>query len=92
MLDQMKLMVCLVAYNQLDNFINNRRKNADQFKNIFKHNEKLITQEEIGSSSWFGFSLIANGKDYNSGALLEGIRGFGFDDQLLRVILLKTRL
>ena len=69
-----------IQLNKLDNFINNRRKNADQFKNIFKHNEKLITQEEIGSTRWFGFSLIANGKDYNSGALLRRkLEDLGFE-------------
>ena len=42
--------------------------------------QKIITQEEIGSSSWFGFSLIANGKDYNSGALLRRrLEDLGFD-------------
>lgn len=45
---------------KLPKFIDVRRKNAEIFCNLFKNNEKYIIQEEIGISSWFGFSIILN--------------------------------
>ena len=43
---------------KLPEFINERRKNATLFKSILKNNVNILIQEEIGSSSWFGFSLV----------------------------------
>ena len=41
-----------------DNFIKARRENARYFVDLFKDNPLLYIQEEVGESSWFGFSLI----------------------------------
>ncbi len=43
---------------KLPQFISERRKNALFFKKLFDNNDFFITQKEIGTSSWFGFSLI----------------------------------
>ncbi len=43
---------------KLPDFIEVRRKNAALFQDIFKDNPYFYIQEEIGDSSWFGFSLI----------------------------------
>lgn len=39
-------------------FINQRRKNAELFINLFSDDKRFLIQKEIGESSWFGFSLI----------------------------------
>ena len=43
---------------KLDGFINQRRKNAEHFINLFKDDNRFIIQKELGESSWFGFSFI----------------------------------
>lgn len=49
-----------IQLKKLNNFILERRKNANFFKDkiVKKYNDKIIFQEEIGESSWFGFSMI----------------------------------
>ena len=43
---------------KLPKFINIRKRNAELFKKLMFNHEHLLMQEEIGSSSWFAFSLI----------------------------------
>ena len=43
---------------KLPSFIEERRKNAKYFTELFKDIEHFIIQKEIGDSSWFGFSFI----------------------------------
>ncbi|KAA6224832.1 MULTISPECIES: DegT/DnrJ/EryC1/StrS family aminotransferase [unclassified Campylobacter] len=43
---------------KLPKFIEERRKNAKLFCELFKDNKNFLIQEEIGKSSWFGFSFI----------------------------------
>ncbi len=43
---------------KLPSFIENRRKNAELFVELFKDHPDFIIQKEISNSSWFGFSLI----------------------------------
>ena len=45
---------------KLSKLIEMRRKNASYFQQLFKNNDKIIIQKEIGQSSWFGFSIIIN--------------------------------
>ena len=45
---------------KLPNFIKNRRENAETFINLFNNHPFIDIQEEIGESSWFGFTLILN--------------------------------
>ena len=43
---------------KLPDFIETRRKNAELFQSLFASHPHLSIQQETGSSSWFGFSLI----------------------------------
>lgn len=43
---------------KLPNFLKHRRENAELFSKYFANHPDFIMQKEIGSSSWFGFSLI----------------------------------
>ncbi len=43
---------------KLPRFISERRANAVTFKKEFNDHPWLMTQKEIGKSSWFGFSLV----------------------------------
>lgn len=43
---------------KLSTFIENRRKNAKLFIELFENHPDFMIQKEISKSSWFGFSLI----------------------------------
>ena len=45
---------------KLPNFLETRRKNAEIFCKLFKGSSNYQIQDEIGNSSWFGFSIILN--------------------------------
>ena len=52
-----------VQLKKIDNNINQRRANAQHFKNIFSSlGDDIIIQDEVGESSWFGFSIILRNK------------------------------
>ena len=51
-----------VQLRKISNFIDNRRENAKFFNELFKSNENIIIQKEIGKSSWFGFSIVLKNK------------------------------
>jgi CDP-6-deoxy-D-xylo-4-hexulose-3-dehydrase len=43
---------------KLSGFIHERRLNAEYFISLFSNHPYIQIQKEIGSSSWFGFSLV----------------------------------
>ena len=43
---------------KLPKFLEQRRKNAKLFVELFENHPNFIIQKDIGNSSWFGFSLI----------------------------------
>lgn len=43
---------------KLPSFLEQRRKNARLFVELFKNHNDFMIQKDIGNSSWFGFSLI----------------------------------
>ena len=43
---------------KLPGFLAQRRNNAEYFKELFSNHPYVAIQQEIGSSSWFGFSMI----------------------------------
>jgi CDP-6-deoxy-D-xylo-4-hexulose-3-dehydrase len=47
---------------KLPSFIETRRENAKLFQSLFSEHPFIDIQQETGSSSWFGFSLILNDK------------------------------
>lgn len=48
----------LEQIKKLPEFVKQRKKNHEVFKKLFNNDDRFILQKEIGSSSWFGFSLI----------------------------------
>ena len=48
----------LCQLEKLDSIIETRRKNAEKFKSIMLAKKQYLIQQEIGQSSWFGFSII----------------------------------
>jgi dTDP-4-amino-4,6-dideoxygalactose transaminase len=57
---------------KLPGFIETRRKNAKLFKSLFENHPHLHIQQETGSSSWFGFSLIIkDNAPYNRAELVK---------------------
>jgi len=43
---------------KLPNFLEQRRKNAKQFVELFKDHKDFMIQKDMDNSSWFGFALI----------------------------------
>ncbi len=43
---------------KLPNFLRIRRQNAEHFVSLLSESNDFVIQKEIGSSSWFGFSMI----------------------------------
>ena len=65
---------------KLPKFIEERRRNADAFKTAFKDSKSVIIQEEIGESSWFGFSMVlAKNSKISRKELIEHLNGLGFE-------------
>ena len=47
---------------KLDAIVSGRRANAIKFLDLMKRFPEIQTQRELGTSSWFGFSLVLTGK------------------------------
>ena len=50
----------LEQLKKLDAMIEVRRRNAQLFQDLFRHDERFIIQRENGKSSWFAFTVILN--------------------------------
>jgi CDP-6-deoxy-D-xylo-4-hexulose-3-dehydrase len=59
---EMEAAIGLVQLEKLDSFIAARRKNAELFQSAIHGLNGYRIQKENGNSSWFGFSLILEGK------------------------------
>jgi len=65
---------------KLPQFVEERRKNANAFKMAFEGNNSVIIQEEIGKSSWFGFSIVlAENSKISRKELIKKLNEFGFE-------------
>lgn len=51
-----------VQLKKLDSFVTARRENADYFLKMISNLRDFRPQREVGESSWFGFSLVLEGK------------------------------
>ena len=51
-----------IQLNKIDRMISYRRANADYFKRKMNKFQDIRIQKEVGKSSWFGFSLVLQGK------------------------------
>ena len=58
---------------KLPKLIKNRRLNAKKFKDLFFDDENIIIQQEIGKSSWFGFSMVFKNELENKRKFLSDI-------------------
>lgn len=59
---EMEAAVGRIQLLKLDSFIRERRKNAKYFADVTKNLAGYRIQKENGKSSWFGFSIILEGK------------------------------
>lgn len=59
---EMEAAIGSVQLRKLDGFISARKKNALIFQSAMKNSEHFRIQAENGESSWFGFSLVLQGK------------------------------
>lgn len=59
---EMEGAIGLRQLKKIDKMIENRRINAAYFKEQMKKFPEIRLQEEIGESSWFGFSMVLTGK------------------------------
>ncbi|MDO4674670.1 DegT/DnrJ/EryC1/StrS family aminotransferase [Campylobacter sp.] len=65
---------------KLPNFLKHRRENAKLFVSLFENSKDFIIQKELGSSSWFGFSLILReGLGLTRGEVLKRLRAAGVE-------------
>ncbi len=70
----------IIQLNKLPDFIATRRQNAKKFMELFAHREDIIFQQEIGESSWFGFSMVLTEKSpYSRSELVDKLNKAGID-------------
>ena len=62
-----------IQLRKISEFILERRKNSEIFKKkiVEKYGNRVIFQEEIGESSWFGFSMIFENADLRKRSITE---------------------
>src|SRR3989339_83322 len=73
-----------VQLNKLEEFIGVRRKNAEHFVNLFKDDERFITQKEVGESSWFAFTMIINPElNINRKKVLQKLRDANIEHRII---------
>jgi CDP-4-dehydro-6-deoxyglucose reductase, E1 len=69
---EMSGAIGLQQLKKLPDFLQNRRKNAKLFLELFKDNADFFIQKSIGDSSWFGFSLIIKpSSNYNRRTIVD---------------------
>jgi CDP-6-deoxy-D-xylo-4-hexulose-3-dehydrase len=65
---------------RLPHLITERRKNGKRLQDIFTHHPSIMIQQEIGESSWFGFSLVVKpGSSFDRNILLQKLVALGFE-------------
>lgn len=64
---------------KLPSFISERRKNAEYFKQVFSCDERFIIQQEIGKSSWFGFSFVIKDQNIKRSTVLKLLQSANID-------------
>ena len=65
---------------KLPGFVAQRRNNASFFNGLFHDHRYIQIQQEIGESSWFGFSLvIKEGAPFTRGQLVDALEAAGVE-------------
>ncbi len=74
----------IAQLKKLDGFIKARRDNAAYFQSLFKDDERFIIQKEIGSSSWFAFTMIVNpASGISREAVLKRLKEAGIEHRII---------
>lgn len=69
-----------IQLKKFPTFLKQRRENAKFFREKMKNYDDIIIQEEIGSSSWFGFSMVINKESSRTREnLLFALNSLGFE-------------
>ena len=69
-----------IQIKKFPNFLVQRKKNAEYFLDKMEKYDDLFTQKEIGSSSWFGFSIIIKpGSKRTRANLVNTLSDIGFE-------------
>ncbi|WP_311331149.1 MULTISPECIES: DegT/DnrJ/EryC1/StrS family aminotransferase [Capnocytophaga] len=77
---EMSGVIGIEQLKKLPAFLEQRRKNAELFVSLFNDNPTFYIQEEIGNSSWFGFSLIIKpNANVNRLAIVKKLEENGID-------------
>ncbi len=70
----------LEQLKKVNNIVKQRRDNAKVFLNLFKDHEHVKPQKELGKSSWFGFSILLDGKLKNKREkVLNKLNSYGIE-------------
>ena len=65
---------------KLPDIINERQKNGRAFQRAMSNHPDILIQQEIGESSWFGFSLvIRHGSKLTRTSLVQKLNALGFE-------------
>jgi len=64
---------------KLNGFIQQRRKNAEVFRNVMKKYKWVRIQKEIGTSSWFGFSIVVDSSYIKRSKVINIFKASGYE-------------
>lgn len=77
---EMSGAIGIIQLNKFKEFLKIRQDNASMFLEIMKKYDDIITQKEIGTSSWFGFSLVIKPESSRSrNDLVKTLNILGFE-------------
>lgn len=77
---EMEAAIGTEQLRKLPGFIDHRRANAELVHNALRGHPDVMLQREIGSSSWFGFSLVIRpGSSLTRPALVARLEELGFE-------------
>lgn len=77
---EMSGAIGLCQLRKLPGIVEGRRANARLFQEALGNHPAVLIQQEIGESSWFGFSLVARpDSGVTRARMLEVLRGAGFE-------------
>jgi len=70
----------LEQLKRLPKMIEERRKNGKAFQSAMRNHQDIIIQQEVGNSSWFGFSLVIRPESrLTRKILVQKLSDFGFE-------------
>jgi CDP-4-dehydro-6-deoxyglucose reductase, E1 len=79
---EMEGAIGIEQLKKLPGLIIERRKNSEKFKELLQDHPHLMIQKEIGSSSWFGFSLIIRKEShFTRKELINKLYSLGFESR-----------